>query len=146
MTAIANPYDEDIVAIRAGLKAFVDTEVIARYDRHAELFDEAGRQYAVDGRFQPAVLQLMKEVRLAASKAGYYGMCVPQELGGTGMGYLAWFGAWEQIFKTCGGKYFILGEMVVAHWATGPSAVLAKLSPDARERMLPLLLSGERTM
>jgi len=146
MTALADAYSEDLVAVRDGVDAFVRAEVIDRIDGHAALFDEAHRQYKEDGRFHPDVLQLMKEVRLAASRAGYYNMCVPESLGGAGMGYLAWFAAWEQIFKTCGGKYFVLGEMVLAHWATGPSEVLARLTPEARESMLPGLMSGEHTM
>ncbi|MFM9993039.1 MAG: acyl-CoA dehydrogenase family protein [Burkholderiaceae bacterium] len=146
MTALADPYSQDLIAIRNGIDDFIRAEVIDRIDRHIHLFDDAHSQYTVDGRFQPEVLQLMKEVRIAASSAGYYNMCVPEALGGSGMGYLAWFAAWEQIFKTCGGKYFILGEMVLAHWATGPSEVLAKLTSEAQASMLPRLISGEHTM
>jgi acyl-CoA dehydrogenase len=146
LPAIAAPEGDDLAAIREGIAAFTRTEVIERFERHAHLFDDAHAQYAPDGRFRPEVLALMKEVRQASARAGYYNMCVPEALGGSGMGHAAWFAAWEEVFRTCGGKYYVLGDMVLAHWATGPSAVLAQLTQVARDRLLPSLLSGERTM
>jgi acyl-CoA dehydrogenase len=146
LPAIAQAEGDEFAAIREGLAAFVRTEVIGRHERHAQLFDDAHAQYQADGRLHPEVLALMRQVREASARAGYYNMCVPTTLGGTGLGYFAWFSAWEQVFRSCGGKYFILGDMVLAHWATGPSAVLEQLTPTARERLLPTLLDGTRTM
>ena len=144
MTAIAQSYSDDIVAIREGLANFIEAEVIPRHRANAELLENEHHTFTADGRYHADVLRLMKEVRRASSAAGYYTMCVPEALGGAGMGYMAWYAAWEQIAASCQGRYF-LGEQVLAHWATGPSPVLAHLTPGMREHVLPGLMAGEIT-
>jgi alkylation response protein AidB-like acyl-CoA dehydrogenase len=144
VTAIAQPYPEEILAIREGIANFIEAEVVPRHKANAELLENEHRTFTADGRYHPDVLRLMKEVRRASSKAGYYTMCVPEQLGGAGMGYTAWFAAWEQIATSCHGRYF-LGEQTVAHWAFGPSPVLEHLTATTREQVLPALMAGEQT-
>ena len=91
------------------------------------------------------VLALIREVRMASAKAGFYNMCVPKEIGGSGMGYLAYYVAWEQVFRLCGGHHW-LGTFVISHWAFGPSRILLEVSPEAKEGMLPPMLTGEKSM
>lgn len=145
MTATAFRYPDEVRALRDGLAAFVRSEVVPRHEAHAALLDDEHRRHAPDGRLQPEVLRLMREVRQASARAGYHTMCVPQALGGAGLGYLAWFAAWEEVTTRCEGRYW-LGESTLAHWATGPSPVLEHLTPRAREQVLPGLMSGETTM
>ena len=100
----------------------------------------------VFGQLEEAVLAaLVGEVRQASARAGYYAMCAPEVLGGMGMGYLAWYGAWEQIAESCEGRMW-LGEATVSHWAMGPSPVLEHLTEEARHRVLPGMMAGETTM
>lgn len=143
--AIAYQYPEEISAVCDGLQGFLKREVIERHERNASLFDDERNLYDASGRYVPEVLEHVKAVRVAAADAGYYTMCVPEELGGMGLGHLAWYAVWEQIFRTCSEKYW-LGHNALSHWATGPSAVLAKLTPAARELLLPDLMSGEKSM
>ena len=145
MTAIAFQYSDDIVALRDGLAKFIRAEVIPRHQAHAELLEDEHRKFTPDGRYHPEVLRLMKEVRQASARAGYYSMCVPESLGGMGLGYLAWYAAWEQITTSCQGRYW-LGEVTVSHWATGPSPVLEYLTPEAKERLLEGFMAGDTTM
>lgn len=145
MTAIAFQYSDDIVALRDGLAKFIRAEVIPRHQAHAELLEDEHRKFTPDGRYHPEVLRLMREVRQASARAGYYSMCVPESLGGMGMGYLAWYAAWEQITTSCEGRYW-LGEVTVSHWATGPSPVLEHLTPQAKERLLDGFMAGDTTM
>src|ERR1041384_2346229 len=100
MPAIAFELPEDIAAIRDGISAFIRAEVVPRHDRNHELLNDPQRLSAKDGRCVPEVVALMREVRMASSKAGYYTMCTPTELGGGGLGMLAYFVAWEQIYRT----------------------------------------------
>jgi len=53
--------------------------------------------------------------------------------------------AWEQIFHMCGGHYW-LGTYVISHWALGPSQVLLEVSREAREEILPAMLTGEKSI
>src|SRR6201999_4616507 len=95
--------------------------------------------------FKPEVVEIITEIRVAAAKAGFYGMCAPKNIGGGGLGYLAWFAAWEKIYHFCGHKYW-LGGSVISHWAMGPSPVLANMTTQAQEMILPDMMSGRKTM
>src|SRR5690606_33145323 len=77
-------------------------------------------------------------------EAGYYTMCVPEHMGGAGLGHVAYFAAWEKIFHICGARY-PLATNIIAHWARGPSAVLEHLSPRLKSEILPAIQSGEKT-
>ena len=85
MSAIAFDIPEDILAMR-GLRAFAEAEILLRHEANLDLFEDQRRLYDSDGRFSEELLDLIGEVRRAASKAGYYQMCVPEELGGGGDG------------------------------------------------------------
>jgi acyl-CoA dehydrogenase len=145
MTAIAFDYPDEIAALREGLAGFVRQEVIARHEKHAALLDNERRRYSENGNYVPEVVELIREVRMASARAGYYGMCAPEEFGGLDLGHVAYFGAWEQIARMCGGKYW-LGYFAVGHWATGPSPVLRRITETARQEMLPGIMSGEKGM
>lgn len=144
MSAIGIPYPEEIQAAVEGVEAFIRREVFPRHDKHEALLSDSARKYA-GGLFTPDVLSLVAEVRLAAAEAGFYAMCAPEEIGGGGMGLLAYFAAWERVFHLCGSKRW-LGHHIISHWAKGPSPVMAKLSPAGRERYLPRIMSGEDTL
>ncbi len=145
MPAIAYQYPDEVRAVRDGLDRFLKTEVVARHEKHAALLDDERRLFTDDGRYHPDALALIREVRIAAAKAGYYTMCVPKDLGGQGLGNVAWFGAWERIFHTCSDHHW-LGHYVISHWAFGPSAVLHQLTPQARETILPGMMTGHESM
>lgn len=145
MTAIANEYPDDIRGLCEGLEGFLQKEVVDRHEVNANLLENERLKYAEDGRYSAPVIALMKEVRMASAKAGYYTMSAPRSMGGLDMGYLAYFAACECVARVCGGKYW-LGNLVIAHWASGPSRVLQKLSPRSQEEVLPGLVSGEKTM
>lgn len=138
-------YPSEVIEIREGLKRFLDQEVIQRHEANASLLDDERKLFDETGRYCNRALDLIREVRKAASAAGYYTMCVPTALGGGGLGHVAWYGAWEQIFRICNEKYW-LGHFAISHWAFGPSAVLTELTPEAREKILPGLSSGETSM
>lgn len=144
MTAIAIDYPEDIRALRDGLDGFIKAEIIPRHNAHEALLGDQRRKYTADGRYTPEVLTLLREVRMASAKAGYYAMSTPEELGGGGWGVLAYFAAWERICHV-GGSHYWLAHSIISHWAKGPSPVLRQLTKEARERVLPGLMSGETT-
>lgn len=101
--------------------------------------------YSEDGRYVPAVVDHIRGVRIAAAKAGYYSMSVPVELGGAGMGMLAYFVVWERIYRMCGSHNW-LGAYAVSHWAFGPSPVLLKVTDRARSEILAGMMEGRTSM
>lgn len=145
MKSVGFDIPDELMAVRDGIKAFVDAEVIRRHEKHHDLLSNQRLLYRTDGRFCDQVLDLIREVRMASARAGFYNMCVPKEIGGAGMGLLAYYAAWEQVFRTCGGDNW-LGTYVISHWAFGPSLILLEVSQRAKEDILPHLLSGEKSM
>jgi alkylation response protein AidB-like acyl-CoA dehydrogenase len=143
--SVAFTLSPDIDGLLGGLRSFVESEILRRHDQHRDLLDDPRERYGPDGLFRPAVLELIREVRSAASKAGYYQMFVPEALGGGGLGYEALYRVWEDLYHHFGAKPWLMAS-AVAHWARGPSHVLAHASEQACQRALPGLLSGETSM
>jgi acyl-CoA dehydrogenase len=145
MSAGANDADVGTEEIVAGVEAFIDAEVISRHQRHAALFDDPRQLFGPDGRYVPAVRDMIREVRMASADAGYYTMFVPEVLGGAGLGPSVMFEVWEAVFRRCAAHYS-LGWHTIGHWAKGPSAVLTQTTEELRADALPKLLSGEASM
>jgi alkylation response protein AidB-like acyl-CoA dehydrogenase len=127
-----------------GLRAFLRDEVASRHRDNPVLAD-AGAMYGPDGRYVEPVRDLIREVREASAKAGYYTMLVPADLGGGGLGFEALLRAWESVYHWCGGERW-LGYYVLSHWARGPSQVLRHATPELRDALLPALLDGRESL
>ncbi|HZY54469.1 MAG TPA: acyl-CoA dehydrogenase family protein [Reyranella sp.] len=145
MSAIAWPLPEDVRAVRDGLLDFARKEVLPRHDKHHDLFENPRRLYREDGRFSDELKGLIGEVRRASAKAGYYNMCVPEALGGGGLAHLAYYVGWEALFHLCGPQNWLM-LYVISHWAFGPSRLLEKVTPEAREKILAPMMAGEASM
>ena len=145
MSAIAWELPDEIRAVREGLLEFARQEVLTRHDKHHDLFENPRRLYREDGRFSDELKLLIGEVRRAAAKAGYYNMCVPEALGGGGLGHLAYYVGWEALFHLCGPQNWLM-LYAISHWAFGPSRLLEKVTPEAREMMLAPMMAGEASM
>ena len=144
-SAIALPVPEELEDVLDGLERFVKTEVIARSDAHQELLEDVRQRFGPTGAYSPAVVELIREVRMASAEAGYFNLAVPQAMGGGGMGYLAYLSAWERIYHLCGGRRW-LAQFAISHWAFGPSAVLERVTDRARAEVLPGMMAGETMM
>ena len=145
MTAIAFAQSEELDDILAGIDAYLASEVYPRYEKNRELMEEPRLYYAEDGRYSPDVVQMIREIRMTSATAGYFNISVPEEMGGGGMGFGTYFACLEHIFRRCGGN-MNFGQYAISHWAYGPSAVLAGLTDEAKERVLKPLLTGEQMM
>jgi len=145
MAAIAFPIPDEISTLADQIEGFIRAEIAPRHEKHHRLLDEPRLTYAEDGRYVPEVVALIRDVRMAAARAGFYTMSVPEELGGAGLGMLAYFVAWERIYRVCG-SHLWLGAYIVSHWAFGPSPVLSQVTPRAREEILAGMLEGRTSM
>ncbi len=142
---IATPLPEDVRSARDGILSFVAREVVPRHVQHRGLLEEPRRLHREDGRYSDEALELIREVRMAAAAAGYFQMCVPEALGGGGLGHLAYYVAWEAMFHTYGPRNW-LQLYALSHWAFGPSRLLEKMTPEAQTRVLPGLMDGSQSM
>lgn len=145
MTTPTFDYPEEIQAIQNGLDGFVRAELIGRHTKHADVLSDPRKRYTEQGLLAPQAAEIIRELRMASAEAGYYTMCVPEELGGAGMGALAYFAAWEKIYHICGGEHW-LSKYAISHWARGPSPVLRFLSDEIRQEVLDDLMSGRKSL
>jgi acyl-CoA dehydrogenase len=128
---LAFDLSSDVGRLLEGLRAFVDSEVLTRQDRAGALLSDARHRYTDDGRLAEGVLDLVREVRMASAEAGYYTMFVPGSIGGGGLGNEALYRVWEDLHHRYGPHQWLVG-WVVAHWARGPSHVLAHATAEWR--------------
>ncbi len=145
MSAIAFDLPDDVRDARDGLIAFARNEVLPRHAAHRALLENPRLLYRDDGRYSDAALELIGDVRRAAADAGFYSMCVPESLGGGGLGHLAYYVGWEALFRECGPQNWLM-LYAVAHWAFGPSRLLEQTTPEARQRILAPMMSGAASM
>ena len=145
MSAIAMDLPEDVVAARDGILAFAEQEILPRHAKHQTLFENPRALYDEEGRFSPALQDLISEVRQTSAEAGFYQMCVPEALGGGGLGHLAYYVAWEALFHRCGPQNWLM-LYALAHWAFGPSRLLEQVTEEAQAKVMPGLLNGTQSM
>jgi acyl-CoA dehydrogenase len=128
-----------------GLEAFARAEVLGRHERHAELLDDPRRRYDESGRFVPEVVEVIRDLRAASAREGWFNLAVPEHLGGAGLGHLAYFLAWERVYATCPPSAW-LAQFAISHWAYGPSVALDGLTERAHDTVWPGLLSGRELL
>ncbi len=145
MSAIAFDLPEDVITVRDGVLRFVESEIVPRVEDNHALFEDQRRLYDETGRYSADVQRLIRETRMLSAKAGFYAMCAPEELGGSGFGHLAYYVAWEAINRRLG-SHTTLTPWVISHWAFGPSRVLTQVTPEASQRCLAGMMSGETSM
>lgn len=145
MSAIAIETPEDVAAARDGILAFAEQEILPRHAKHQALFDNPRALYEEDGRFSAALQALISEVRQTSAQAGFYQMCVPEALGGGGLGHLAYYTAWQALFHRCGPQNWLM-LYALAHWAFGPSRLLEQVTEEAQAKVMPGLLNGTQSM
>jgi len=148
MTATGNiafDLSSEIGDLLAGVRAFTEAEVVSRHQRYAQLLSDPRQRYTPSGLYSEGVLELVREVRTASAEAGYYGMFVPESIGGGGLGNEALYRVWEDLHHSFGPHYWLMA-WVVAHWARGPSHVLVHATDEVKATVLPELLSGRASM
>lgn len=113
--------------------------------------DEVSRQVVITARdfanqyIRPHVMEWDEaqhfpvEIMHAMGKLGLMGVVVPEEYGGSGMGYLEYIVVIEEISKVCGS----IGLSLAAHNSLCTGHILAFGSEEQKKAYLPKLASGE---
>ena len=85
-----------------GMCAFVDRYVMPLEKANETLIADPRRRYSEDGSYSPEMRALKRDVRMRAAEAGFFTMCVPKALGGSGQGPLLHFLSWERLYHRYG--------------------------------------------
>ena len=121
--SVTNVYDsEDLRAVRAQTRRFVETEVLP----FADGWEEAGQ-------VPRAVLRKMGEI-------GFFGLRVPEDYGGVGMGALASIAMAEELGRSTYGGFSITA---LVHTDLAMPYLLNFGSEEQKKRWLPGMLTGE---
>ena len=145
MSALAIDLPEDVSAARDGILKFAEQEILPRHAEYQAFFEDPRAMYEEDGKFSETLQSLIRDVRESSAKAGFYQMCVPEALGGGGLGHIAYYAAWQALFHRCGPKNWLM-LYSLAHWAFGPSKLLEQITDEALAKVMPGLLDGSKSM
>ena len=127
------------------LDDFLDTAVLPLEREHEALLDDASARYGPAGVLAEPLLDLKRRVRTAAAAAGVYGLMVPRELGGEGLGAVDQYETWRHLYARCGPDRLLPYEAICA-FTSGPGASLRGLSTKARDEVWPGILSGDKVL
>jgi alkylation response protein AidB-like acyl-CoA dehydrogenase len=145
MPAIAQALPPDVQSAVEGIAAFARAEILPLHAAHKNLLENPRAAWREDGRHADEVVALIRQIRMRSAAAGFFTMCVPESLGGAGLGHLAYFAAWERLFHLCGPQNWLM-LYALSHWAFGPSRLLEHITEEARARILAPMMRGETSM
>jgi acyl-CoA dehydrogenase len=114
--------NEDLAAIRSQVREFVEREIVPNVDRWEE--DRAVPRSMLD----------------EMGKLGFYGLRIPEEYGGIGLGSLASVIFAEELGRCTAGGVTIT---VLVHTDLATPYILHFGTPEQKERWLPRFASGE---
>ena len=80
--------DQEVRLTKKSLNTFIEREVTPLEEKHEELFVPDYRRLQEDGRLKPEALEVIDQVRQKSGEAGYYGMHMPESVGGSGFDIL----------------------------------------------------------
>ena len=118
---LETPLDGELRTLEAHTRAFVQKELIPR----EQSMEEAGSA-------DPEALRRLKEM-------GYYGVRIPKEYGGLGLGVSEYVVILKEISK---GHHYLLDELLTSN-GIGSRSLIISGTEQQRENYLPKLASGE---
>jgi alkylation response protein AidB-like acyl-CoA dehydrogenase len=131
MSVIAIP--DEYVALTDALRDFVAREAMPIEEQHARDLQDTGH---ISG-----AVEIRRELRKKSVQAGFYGLFMPEEVGGGGVGYLGMALAYEAVAAT--GSYLANGGGLLPN-VEGPTPVLLDCNDEQRERYLVPTMNAER--
>jgi alkylation response protein AidB-like acyl-CoA dehydrogenase len=117
-----NLLSEKHVIVRRAVRAFCDREI-----------RPIAKDLDIEARFPWEVVEKM-------GKLGYFGIQVPEELGGAGMDTISYAVIIEEISRACAG----LGLCVTVHNSVAVYPIVVFGSEEQKERWVPALAKGEK--
>jgi acyl-CoA dehydrogenase len=138
---------DDVIAIGDSLIRFLEREVAPLEDANRQLLSSERTIYDENGYFVEKVAALRRTVRMRSAEQGFYTMFGPEEIGGGGLGPVAAVYLNALLAEVAGpGRVLVHPVIVPSPFTNGLSPVLTSLGEDQRQRFLPGLASGDKTL
>ncbi|MCS6936130.1 MAG: acyl-CoA dehydrogenase family protein [Candidatus Bipolaricaulota bacterium] len=133
------PTEETRLLVR-GLRSFLEREIRPLEERYREYFEDERKRLQDDGSLVPEVKAVIDRVRRRSGELGYYGMHMPEDVGGGGVNRVGLFFAQKEVWRHGLGlnAYILAGP-------EGPSPMLLHLNEAQRKKYLYPLVKGEIT-
>lgn len=125
---------DEIQSLLKGVRDFIEREVRTLEREHWDLVSE--------GVVTPELYELARRVSRKSAEAGYYGLGMPEDIGGAGIGELGMCFVREEVARSGA----ILALNMLGDLPFGPNRMLYELgTPEQRERYLMPLMRAEKT-
>ena len=140
MTGISFDLDEETRLILDSLDEFIEREVVPlEADLEAKIRNpRLGRR--PNGQPTEEVVEVIREIRRKSGEAGFYGMIMPEEVGGEGVSTVTWYAAKRHVASKGRG----LAEHVLKG-PEGPNPLLLHAEGEQVERYLEPVVRGEKS-
>jgi alkylation response protein AidB-like acyl-CoA dehydrogenase len=126
---------DEIKELLAGLRSFVEREVMPVAEQHADLIRSE--------RVTPEYFELCREVMRRSVEAGYFAMFMPEDVGGSAIGEYEMCLVREEVARCAGNQ---LAMLMLGDLPFGPNKMLYALGTEhQREKYLMPLMRGEVT-
>ena len=125
---------EELKDIRSAFGQFIQREVQAVEDAHQQELQETG--------LFEGLSEERKKLRRRSAELGFWGIHMPEEVGGGGLSY---FGQ-VLLFEEAGSSGLIMAQNEsILPVVSGPSLVYLDCTDDQKDRYLKFLMTGEKT-
>lgn len=115
-------FDEDLLALKRNVRDFIQTEV-----------EPGAMQIEEEDRIPENIIQLSREM-------GLFGLSIPEEYGGLGIGMVEKCALYEEIGQTHNGYTTLIG----AHTGIGTVGIVELGNEQQKQKYLPAMASGEK--
>ncbi len=152
-TTVTKDTESDVKGIIAGVQAFVESEVLPLEDRFRDTLADERRLFRDDGRLVDEIDEARRMIRRKSADAGFYTMFAPKEIGGGGLPFSTAVSVLEAVYRKYGPGRLLIGwangfltSPLIASFVDGPSHMFLNPSEGIRQKVVPSLLAGEKTI
>src|SRR5438309_8248722 len=124
---------EELLELRGSVRDFLDREVRPVEEEYREEIQETG----TFGEAKQEALKLRKR----SAELGFWGLHMPEDVGGGGLSYLGQVLQHEEAARS---GLILAGGEAVFPVVTGPTPIYLDCTPEQRERYLDPLMAGEK--
>jgi acyl-CoA dehydrogenase len=130
----------DVRLIKDGLDSFLEQEVEPIEEAHRDLLVPDFRRLRDDGRLKDEVVDAIDTVRRKSGEAGYYGIDMPESVGGGGASAVELVRVLFHLYSKGLGL-----KMYVIEGAAGPHSTLLELDDELKEEYLVPAVAGRKS-
>lgn len=123
------------------IEKFIEEVARPIEERHRALLEDERLHLEPDGRLSLPFHEARMEIRAASGRAGYFALHMPKEMGGGGLSLRDMMFVQEAVYRRGLG---LVKEML--GWTDGPNPLLNHVQDPIRERYLPAIMSGEKSI